>query len=437
MDPVTLGMLGFVALIVMVMLGVHIVFAAALTGFFGIVTLKGWGVAVNIAGIIPHSTASNYLFSVLPMFILIGFFAHASGMVQGAYRAARAWMGWMPGGLSIATVLGAAGFGAVSGASQATAAVFARVAIPELLKFKYNPSLSAAVVAASGTLASLIPPSAALVVYGAIVDQSIGRLLLAGFIPGIFSALLYSAFLFIRFSINPDLGEPIRGISWAERGISLGGIVPILLVMVLILGGMSTGWATPTEAGASGAFIVFAYALIRRRLSFSALNDSLVETAKLTVMIFSTFWGVFIFARFLAFTRLPTEVALWIVELPYPPIVILVVILGGYGFLGMFMTATGMMLLTLPVIFPAIVELGINPILFGILIVKMIEIGLITPPVGLNVFVVGGIRPDIPLHDIFKAIWPFVLVDILTIALLIAFPRIVLFLPDLVMSAGP
>ncbi len=436
MDPLTLGALGFVVLIIMVMMGIHIVFATALTGFFGIAMLKGWGVAVNIAGIIPHSTASSYLFSVLPMFILIGFFAHSSGMVGSAFRAARAWMGWMPGGLSIATVLAAAGFGAVSGASQATAAVFARIAIPELLKFKYNPSISAAAVAASSTLASLIPPSAALVVYGAIVEQSIGRLLLAGFIPGVFSALLYAALLFVRFSVNPSLGEPIRGVPWRERGASLGGIIPIVLVMVLILGGMSTGWTTPTEAGASGAFIVFAYALLRRRLSFSALNNSLVETAKLTVMIFSTFWGVFIFARFLAFTRLPTEIAEWIVALPYPSTMILLMILVGYAFLGMFMSASGMMLLTLPVIFPAVVELGINPILFGILVIKMVEIGLITPPVGLNVYVVGGIRPDIPLHDIFKSIWPFVVIDVLTVALLIMFPQIVLFLPELVMGAG-
>ncbi len=436
MDPLVLGALGFLLLMLLVGLGVHIVFATALTGFFGIAILKGFGVAINIAGIIPHSTGSNYLFSVLPMFILIGFFAHNSGMVRGAYRAARAWIGWMPGGLSIATVMAAAGFGAVSGASQATAAVFARVAIPELLKFKYNPSLSAAAVAASGTLASLIPPSAALVVYGAIVDQSIGRLLLAGFIPGIFSALLYAILLFVRFSINPALGEPIKGVSWSERGASLGGILPIVAVMLLILGGMSTGWTTPTEAGASGAFIVFAYALIRRRLNFNALQNSLIETAKLTVMIFSTFWGVFIFARFLAFTRLPTVIAEWIVSLPFPPTAILVAILLVYAFLGMFMSATGMMLLTLPVIFPAIVELGINPILFGILVIKMIEIGLITPPVGLNVFVVGGIRTDIPLHTIFKAIWPFVAIDVLTVAILIAFPQIALFLPDLVLSSG-
>ncbi len=436
MDPLTLGALGFLVLIVMVVLGVHIVFATALTGFIGIAILKGWTVAANVAGIIPHSTASNYLFSVLPMFILIGFFAHASGMVGGAYRAARAWMGWMPGGLAISTVLAAAGFGAVSGASQATAAVFARVAIPELLKFKYNPSLSAAAVAASGTLASLIPPSAALVVYGAIVDQSIGRLLLAGFIPGVFSALLYAAFLIMRFSINPELGKPIRGVSWRERGASLSGIFPIILVMVLILGGMSTGWTTPTEAGASGAFIVFVYALLRKKLDLKTLNNSLIETATLTVMIFSTFWGVFIFARFLAFTRLPTVIAEWIVTLPFEPTTILAAILVGYAFLGMFMSASGMMLLTLPVIFPAIVELGIDPILFGILVVKMIEIGLITPPVGLNVYVVGGIRTDIPIHQIFKAIWPFVAVDVLTVILLIMFPQIVLFLPNLLMGSG-
>ncbi|WP_417522702.1 TRAP transporter large permease [Marinovum sp.] len=436
MDPSTIGALGFLALVVMVMTGVHIVFATAITGFLGIVVLKGWPVAVNIAGIIPHSAGSNYLFSVLPMFILIGFFASSSGMVQGAYRAAKAWIGWMPGGLAVSTVLAAGAFGAVSGASQATAAVFARVAIPELLKLKYSPSVSAAAVAAAGTLASLIPPSAALVVYGAIVDESIGRLLLAGFIPGVFSALLYAGFILLRFAANPDLGRPITGISWSERGASLIDVMPIILVMLMILGGMSTGWTTPTEAGATGAAIVFVYALLRRKLNFGALQSSLVETAKLTVMIFSTFWGVFIFARFLAFTRLPTEIAEWLVALPYPPTVILIAVLAGYAFLGMFLSASGMMLLTLPVIFPAIVELGIDPILFGILVIKMVEIGFITPPVGLNVYVVAGVRPDIPINGIFRAIWPFVLIDILTVALLILFPSITLFLPNLVLGAG-
>ncbi|KHA54084.1 TRAP transporter large permease [Sulfitobacter geojensis] len=434
MDPLTIGYLGFAALIMMVMMGVHIAFATGVVGFLGIVALKGWTVAANISGIIPHSTGSNYLFSVLPMFILIGFFAHASGMVQGAYRAARAWIGWMPGGLAISTVLAAGGFGAVSGASQATAAVFARVAIPELLKLKYNPTISAAAVAASGTLASLIPPSAALVVYGAIVDQSIGRLLLAGFVPGIFSALLYAGFILLRFSISPDLGRPIKGITWAERGRSIPGVLPIVLVMVMILGGMSTGWMTPTEAGAVGASIVFVYALMRRSITFKGLNTSLVETANLTVMLFSTFWGVFIFSRFLAFTRLPTEIAEWLVALPYSPTTILVAILLGYAFLGMFLSASGMMLLTLPVIFPAVVELGIDPIVFGILVIKMVEIGLITPPVGLNVYVVASIRTDIPIGGIFKAIWPFVLIDVLTVALLILFPAITTFLPNLVLG---
>ncbi|SNT02015.1 TRAP transporter large permease [Tropicimonas sediminicola] len=436
MDPSTIGALGFLALVIMVMTGVHIVFATAITGFLGIVALKGWAVAVNIAGIIPHSAGSNYLFSVLPMFILIGFFASSSGMVQGAYRAAKAWIGWMPGGLAVSTVLAAGAFGAVSGASQATAAVFARVAIPELLKLKYSPSISAAAVAAAGTLASLIPPSAALVVYGAIVDESIGRLLLAGFIPGVFSALLYAGFIMLRFAANPDLGQPIRGLDWAERGKSLLDVMPIILVMLMILGGMSTGWTTPTEAGATGAAIVFVYALFRRRLSFADLQNSLVETAKLTVMIFSTFWGVFIFARFLAFTRLPTEIAEWLVALPFSPTMILIAILVGYAFLGMFLSASGMMLLTLPVIFPAIVELGIDPILFGILVIKMVEIGFITPPVGLNVYVVAGVRPDIPIGGIFRAVWPFVLIDILTVALLIIFPSITLFLPNLVLGAG-
>lgn len=435
MTDTAVGLLGFAALIVLILLGVRIFIAAGIVGFFGIAWLKNWSVAIGVSGISPHTEVSNFSLSVLPLFILIGFLAQSSGLVAGAYRFARAWMGWLPGGLAIGTVFAAGTFGAVSGASSATAAVFSRVAIPELLSRGYDKQISAAVVAAGGTLASLIPPSAILVIYGIIVEESIGDLLLAGFVPGIISALVYILLLIAMFRLKPTLGPRIAGIGWRERIASVPGMLPILIVIGIIIGGMYTGWATPTEAGALGASTVFLYALLRGKLSFGGLNGSLLETVKLSVMIFSVLWGIVTFVRFLSFAGLPQTVANWVADLPYPPMAILLMILLMYTLLGMFMNGIGMLLLTLPVIHPVILSLGFDPIWFGIILVKMVEIGLITPPIGLNCYVVAGTRPDIPIERIFRGVLPFIAADIATVALFISFPVIVTFLPDLVAAS--
>ena len=435
-EPVTYGIMGLVLLTVLILSGVRIFIAAGVVGLIGLAALRNWDVAAGISGIIPHQQTTTYALSVLPLFILIGFLAHYAGIIQGAFRCARAWLGWMPGGLAIGTIFATAGFAAVSGASTATAAVFARVAIPELLRYKYHPRIAAAVVAAGGTLASLIPPSAILVIYGIIVEQSIGALLLAGFIPGIISALIYAALLLIRFKLNPSLGLPITGIGWGERMRTLPEILPIIFVVMVVMGGMYTGWATPTEVGALGAFVVFVMALLRGGLNRQRLFDAMVETAKLTVMIFSIIWGVLIFVRFLAFAGLPAAFSEWIVGLPLSPMMTLLLILAIYVLLGMFMNGIGMLLLTLPVVFPAVMALGFDPIWFGIILVKMVEIGLITPPIGLNCFVVAGVRPDIPLQEVFRGVWPFVIADIFTVGVFIAFPSIITFLPDLMMKGG-
>ena len=432
MDNITVGYLGFVVLILLIFLGVRIFIAAGLVGFLGLLYMKNWKVAAGVAGIAPHSEVSNFALSVLPMFILIGFFAHHGGLVKGAYRFAKAWLGWLPGGLAIGTVFATASFGAVSGASSATAAVFSHIAIPEMLKNKYQPAISAAVVAAGGTLASLIPPSAILVIYGIIVEESVGDLLLAGFIPGVITALIYILLLVGIFKAKPELGPSITGISWGERFASIGGVLPIVLVISVIMGGMYTGWATPTEVGALGAFIVFVLALVRGRLNLSNLSQSLIETVKLSAMIFSVIWGIVTFVRFLGFAGLPSAAAEWVSGLPISPFATLLVILVMYLFLGMFMNAIGMLLLTLPVIHPVIIGLGFDPIWFGIILVKMVEIGLVTPPIGLNCYVVSGVRPDIPIEKIFRAVLPFVLADIAAVALFVMFPEIVTFLPDLV-----
>jgi tripartite ATP-independent transporter DctM subunit len=393
MEPITIGIIGMVALTVLIVLGIRIFVAAGLVGFFGLWALRGFDKAVGIAGHIPYSDTTNYALSVLPLFILIGHLAHHAGIVQGAYRCARAWLGWMPGGLAVATIFAAAGFAAVSGASTATAAVFARISIPELLRFKYQPGIAAAVVAAGGTLASLIPPSAIMVVYGIITETSIGGLLMAGFIPGVISAVLYAAIIVIRFKINPALGQSVPGIPWRERFVTLPDALPIVFVIGAVIGGMYTGWATPTEVGALGAFIVFCMALLKRSLTGKGLLDSLLDTVKLTVMIFSIIWGVLIFVRFLAFAGISTAFQEWIAALGVSPYLVLLFVILLYIVLGMFMDGIGMLLLTLPVIFPVMTNLGFDPIWFGIIVVKMVEIGLLTPPVGLNCYVSSPISP--------------------------------------------
>ena len=422
-----------VALLAMVFLGVRVYAAAAMAGLVGMVWLIGWDAGAGIVGTIPHSKAVNYVLSVLPMFILIGFIAYHAGLTHALFDAARAWFGWAPGGLAVASVFATAGFAAVSGASTATAAVFSRVAIPHMLDHGYSPKLAAGVVAAGGTLASLIPPSAILVIYAIIVEESVGTLILAGFVPGVISAIIYAMLIVGQCSIKPELGRAIPFPPMGEAIRTLPGTLPIVLVVGIIFSAMYAGWATPTEAGALGAFVVLVIALFRG-MKWGALQDALMETAKLTVMIFALIWGVLIFVRFLGFAGLPEAFATWIVNLPLEPWLIMVGILLGYAVLGMFMDAIGMLLLTLPVVYPAVIALGYDPIWFGIIVVKMCEVCLITPPVGLNCYVVSAVRPDIPLGDVFRGIFPFFLMDALTVALFLAFPEIVLWLPNLVNS---
>ena len=445
------GVVGVCALVALVAIGVRVYVAAALTGFLGLVWLKGWDVAAAVAGTIPHSKTVTYPLSVLPLFILIGFLAFHAGLTRRLFAAARCWVGWVPGGLAVATVFASAGFAAVSGASTATAAVFSRVAIPDMLRNRYGKRLTAGAIAAGGTLASLIPPSAILVIYAIIVEESVGKLLLAGLLPGVVSVLIYAGLVVGLCAARPDLGVRVRGVGWRERMISLPGALPIVLVVGIIFGALYSGAATPTEAGALGAmvvFVIYAWRAWRQPSGDGAapaegflprLREALMETAKLTVMIFTLVWGVFLFVRFLGFAGLPAAFADWVVGLDMPPLAIVVCILLAYAVLGMFMDAIGMLVLTLPVVYPAVVALGYDPIWFGIVVVKMAEICLITPPIGLNCFVVAGVARElrgpggeslaIPLQDVFRGIAPFFVADVLTVAVLLAFPDLVLWLP--------
>ena len=431
MTEFEIGLVGTGALLLMVFAGVRIYTVAAIVGVLGVVYIIGWDAGAGIGGTVPHSKSVNYALSVLPMFILIGFIAYHAGLTHALFRAAKAWVGWVPGGLAVASVFATAGFAAVSGASTATAAVFSRVAIPHMLDAGYDRRLAAGVVAAGGTLASLIPPSAILVIYAIIVEESVGTLIMAGFVPGVVSALVYAALIIGQCKLNPELGRPIPSPPLKEKIASLPGTLPIIAVVAIIFYSMYSGTATPTEAGALGAFVVLIMAIVRG-MSWKNLRSALEETARLTVMIFALIWGILIFVRFLGYAGLPQAFAEWIVTLPFPPIIIMIGILLGYAVLGMFMDAIGMLLLTLPVVYPAVIALGYDPIWFGIIVVKMCEVCLITPPVGLNCYVVAAVRRDIPLGDVFRGIAPFFVADVATVGLFLAFPGIILWLPSLI-----
>ncbi len=433
MDPLILGFLGLAAIFVLVVLGMRIAFATALVGFVGLWVIKNMGVAASVVGFLPHGIVAHYSLSVIPLFIIMGYYAFYAGLTDDVFFTARQWVGHLPGGLAIASVFGCAGFAACTGASTASAAIMGRVAIPEMRKYGYHPRLAAGVVAASGTLASLIPPSVILVIYGIITEQSIGALLIGGFIPGIISAAIYAGMIYTRVKISPELGQVQPKASWKERFVSLRRTWGVLLLIFLVIGGIYSGVFTPTEAGGAAAFSAFLMALFMRRLTIERLKESLLETGRTTIMIFSIIVGVLIFVRFLALTGLPSNFAEFILGLQIPRLLILLMILSVYVFLGMFLDAIGMLMLTLPIIFPAVVSLGYDPIWFGIIAVKMCEICLITPPVGLNCYIVRSVAPDIPLEEIFRGIIPFVAMDILTVALFIAFPQIITFLPSQMM----
>lgn len=433
MEPITIGLIAAGVLIILIFLGMRIAFAAFLTGFLGLLALRDWDVATAVMGFLPHPLATVYGLTVIPMFILMGYLAHHAGLTRDIFSMARTWVGHLPGGLAITTVLGCAGFAAASGASTASAAVMGKVAIPEMRRYDYDPKLAAGVVAASGTLAVLIPPSGVLVIYAIIVEQSVSALLIAGILPGILSALIYAFMLYIRVRLNPSLGRPSPPTSLREKLISLRGMSGILVIFIIVIGGIYAGVFTPTEAGAAGAFATLLLGLLLRRFSWSSLKAALVDTGRTTIMIFILVVGILIFMRVLALSGVTSSFIEFAVALPLPPIVILISFLLLFAVLGMFLTVVSMMMLALPLVFPVIVELGYCPIWFGIIVVKMAELCLITPPIGLNVYVVHSVAEDIPLQDIFRGIWPFFLMDLLTIGVLVAFPQISLFLPNLML----
>ncbi len=426
-----IGLIGLGVLLFLITLRIHIAFSLALVGFGGYYSLMGWRPTAGLLGLVPFGSIANFILTTIPLFLLMGYLAHHAGLTKDIYYTARVWLSRVHGGLAIASIAGCSIFAAACGSSLATAAMMGRIAIPEMIRYKYDRGLATGCVAAAGTIGSLIPPSILLILYGFMTQSSIAALLVGGLIPGILSALIYMGMIYIRALINKELCPRIQEkFTWRERIASLKGTWGIMVLFLLVIGGIYLGMFTPTEAGGVGATGAFFIALLSGKLNWTNFKESLSDTARTTSQIFTIVLGTSLFTKFMAISDLPNVIVEGILTMQIHPMWILTGLSVVYIFLGMFLDTVGVMLLTLPVVFPVMERLGFNLIWFGIIMIKYLEIGLITPPVGLNVYVIKGVVGDsIPLETIFRGITWFVVMDILTLAILIAFPQITLLLP--------
>ena len=417
---------GFAALFLMMLLRVPIGIAMALVGVGGFAATAGWAPALNLLATSPVRTATDYNLSLIPMFVLMGVLATASGMSKELFRAGQAWLGRFRGGLALATIGACGGFAAICGSSVATAATMSNIALPEMRRFGYPDALATGVIAAGGTLGILIPPSVVLAVYAFITEQDVGRLFIAGVVPGVLALAMYLATVQLAYGRRLPPGAAT---AWPERVAALRGVWAVLLLFVLIIGGIYLGVVTPTEAAAAGAFLTCLIGVLRRRLDLARILACLVEALRTTVAIFTILIGALLFGYFLAITQTPQKLTAFLVALEFGRYGTLALILVVFVLLGCVLDAMAMIILLVPIVFPVIQTLGFDPIWFGVIVVMTVELGLITPPVGMNVFVINSIVPDASLVTIFKGVAPFVLTDLLRLALLVTFPWLVLFLP--------
>mgnify|MGYP005629917775 FL=1 len=431
MDPQTIGIIGIAGLFLLLIIGMPIGFSLAFVGFWGISSLTDISVALPTLVRSFHGTFTTYSFTVIPLFVIMGELASVSGLSQGIYGVADKWLRRLPGGLAIATIGACSGFAAICGSSVATAATLGRVALPEMEKYKYDIHLSTGSVAAGGTLGILIPPSIGFVVFGILTEQSIGKLLISGFIPGFLLALAYILIVVAWVMIKPEAApsNPEK-VPFKEKLASLKTVWELIVVFLLVMGGIYLGVFTPTEAGAMGAFFLFIVTLMKKKLTWPSLLEAMTNTTRISVMIFMILAGAYVFTYFMALTLIPMNLSLYLSEIELSRYAILTFILIGYLFLGCFLDATSMMVLTLPVIFPTILKLGFDPIWFGVISVLMMEAGLITPPLGLNIFVISG-GADVPMGTVFKGAIFFLFAIFAVVVLVTVFPQIALFLPGI------
>jgi C4-dicarboxylate transporter, DctM subunit len=426
---VTESLWGFAAIFALALLRVPLAFAMGLVGVIGIGLTRGWMPALASTAQVVHETGFAYTLSVIPLFILMGNFVARAGLAHELFAAAYAFIGHLRGGLAHATVLACAGFGAICGSSIATAATMSKVAYPSMKKLGYSDSLSTGVMAAGGTLGIMIPPSTIMVIYGIITETNIGKLFAAGVIPGALTALMMMAGIAVITSRDPEHAPPGERASWPERWKALRGIWGVLLLVIVVLGGIYGGVFTATEGAGIGAAGAFLFALARRSLTWSTLLQVLVESARTTAMLFTLLIAATIFANFVNFTSMPGDLKDWITHQGLSPVMIIAAMMLIYVVLGTVMEELTMVLLTIPLFFPIVVQLGFDPVWFGVLIVMVVQIGLISPPVGMNLFVLNSLLPGVGLGQIFRGTWPFVVVLVLVLGVLVAFPGLSLWLP--------
>ena len=425
------ALLGFAAIFALAIMRVPLAFAMGLVGFAGIALTRGFDPALASTAQVVYETGFAYTLSVIPLFILMGNFVARAGLAHELFQAAYAFIGHLRGGLAHATVAACAGFGAICGSSIATAATMSKVAYPSMRKLGYSASLSTGVMAAGGTLGIMIPPSTIMVIYGIITETSIGKLFAAGVIPGILTALMLMAGIAVITARDPEHAPPGERTSWPDRWKSLRGIWGVIVLVIVVLGGIYGGFFTATEGAGFGAAGAFLFALARGRLTWRVLFNVLVESARTTAMLFTLLIAATIFANFVNLTTMPGDLKEWITHLGLSPTMIIASMMLIYVVLGTVMEELTMVLLTIPLFFPIVTSLGFDPVWFGVLIVMIVQIGLISPPVGMNLFVLNALLPGVGLNQIFRGCWPFVLVLVFMLSLLIAFPQISLWLPSL------
>jgi len=430
MSPDTVAILGFVVLFALMLLRVPVGMAMGLVGVSGYAYLTGSGPALKLIGQTSMRTVTDYQFGVIPMFLLMGAFVSTSGVSRELFRAANTFVGHLRGGLGLATIVSCGGFAAISGSSVATAATFSTVAYPEMRRYGYPQSFATGVIAAGGTLGAMLPPSTVLAVYGLITQQDIGKLFMAGIVPGLFAMFMYMLTVTAITRLKPDLLPTAPRSSWRERLSGLRDVWAPLVLFLFVIGGLYGGVFTPTEAGGVGAPGAFILGVLRGRLGRAEIRASLLQATRTAAAVFTVLIGALLFGYFLTITQVPQTVTEFLTGLGIGRYGVLALIMLMYLVLGCLMDAMAMIILTVPIIFPVVTQLGFDPVWFGVIIVMTVELGLIHPPVGMNVFVIKSVVQDVTFSSIFKGVLPFIATDILRLVILISFPAIALWLPS-------
>jgi len=430
MSEVMIGILGLAFVLVLFLTGIELGFAMAIVGFLGFSYIVSFQAGLNLLAKDVFDVFANYGFTVIPLFVLMGQIAFNAGIAKRLYDTSYKFIGHIPGGLAMATVGGAAAFGTVTGSAIATAATFGSVAYPEMERYQYNKKLSTGIIAVSGTLGSLIPPSVTLIVFGMITETSIGKLFLAATVPGLIVSLLFIFIIYGWCRIDPLLGPKGEKSSWKERWVSLKEVIWVILIFIIVTGGMSWGLFTPTEAGSAGTFAVLLLSVVKRDINFEGFIKSVAESLRTACMVLVLIAGSTILGHFLVVTKIPILAADWVGNLPLPPFLIMIFILLIYEIGGSFVDDLAFMVLATPIFFPVVLKLGYDPIWFGVILHIFVMIGVVIPPVAVNVFVVKNIT-KVPFGVIYSGVYPFLIGMILCAALLFVFPQLITFLPSL------